>query len=363
MRILIANAGSSSVKLRLLDADGLVAAAADLPADAGGFAADDLAETLTRWPEPDAIGHRIVHGGRQFTGPVRIDPAVRAQLDALVELAPLHQPKSLAALDELTRRYPGIPAVASFDTAFHATMPPRASVYPVPAEWRTRYGIRRYGFHGLSHAYCCRRTAELLDAPPERIRIISCHLGAGASITATVGCRSVDTSMGFTPLDGLVMATRAGSVDPGLILWLEEHEQLRPAEIADVLEKRSGLLALGGSADVRVLERQAAAGDPDATLAIDVFSYRAASWIGAMAVASRGVDAVAFTGGIGENSASIRARVVAHLDHLGLALDDLLNTTGRGDREIGAAGSGARVVVVAAREDLQIATEVRSVLG
>ncbi len=205
---------------------------ADLTADSSGFDQDQLAVALRDWPRPDVVAHRIVHGGSQFRSAVRIDAQVTDRLRALTELAPLHQPKSLAGLDAVTEALPGVEAVACFDTAFHATLPDAAATYAVPREWRERYGIRRYGFHGLSHAYCSRRAAELVGRPAEDLRMVTCHLGAGASLAAVLGGRSVDTTMGFTPLEGLVMATRSGSVDPGLVLWLEEHEGLSPHDIA-----------------------------------------------------------------------------------------------------------------------------------
>src|SRR3954453_10335153 len=199
--------------------------------------------------EADAVGHRIVHGGTRFREPVPIDDRVVAELRALGDLAPLHQPKSLTALGEVSEPLPGLPSVACFDTAFLATLPPAASTYALPREWRERWGLRRYGFHGLSHAYASRRAAEMTGAR----RVVTCHLGAGASLCAVLDGRSVDTTMGFTPLEGLVMATRSGSVDPGLVLWLEEHEQLAPHEVATALEERSGMLALAGTADFKVV--------------------------------------------------------------------------------------------------------------
>ena len=236
MRVLVVNAGSSSLKLRLLDAADAIERSADLPAGPDGLDTSGLAGVLRGWPEPDVVGHRIVHGGTAFTGPVLIDDAVRQQLRDLTDLAPLHQPKSLAALDAVTAQLPGVTAVACFDTAFHTTIPAAAATYAMPREWRQRYAIRRYGFHGLSHAYCSRRAARAGSAGRGSLRIITCHLGAGASLAAVLDGRSVDTTMGFTPLEGLVMATRSGTVDPGLVLWLEEHEHLSPHEVATALE-------------------------------------------------------------------------------------------------------------------------------
>jgi acetate kinase len=361
MRVLVVNAGSSSVKLRLHDDHDSVERSEDLPAGTDGIDTARLAYVLRAWPAVDAVGHRVVHGGTRFTGAVRVAEEVRAELEDLTDLAPLHQPKSLAALDAVTALLPDVVAVACFDTAFHSTIPEAAATYAVPREWRERYAIRRYGFHGLSHAYCARRAAEIagLDAP----RIVSCHLGAGASLAAVVDGRSVDTTMGFTPLEGLVMATRSGTVDPGLVLWLEEHEHLSPHEVATALEQRSGLLALAGTADMREVETRAESGDPDALLAIDVLVHRLASAIGAMAVAAGGLDVLAFTGGVGEHSASVRRRAAERLAFLGVAVDHRRNDAVRGDADITVAGAPVRTVVVTAREDLRIAYEARTLLG
>ena len=290
MRVLVVNAGSSSLKLRLLGEHDTIEHSADLPASAAGLDTSRLADVVQDWDEPDVVAHRIVHGGRRFTGPVLIDDAVRKQLQELTDLAPLHQPKSLAALDAFTAQLPGIAAVASFDTAFHTTIAAAAATYAVPLEWRHRYAIRRYGFHGLSHAYCSHRAAELLDQPLQGLRIVTCHLGAGASLAAVVDGRSVDTTMGFTPLEGLIMATRSGTVDPGLVLWLEEHEHLSPHEVATALEQRSGLTALAGTGDMLEVEAAAARGDPAAMLALDVYTHRLVGGIGAMSAAAGGMD-------------------------------------------------------------------------
>ena len=351
------NAGSSSLKLRLLGPGDALLAEHDLEAPDGGLDRGRLAE-LVGGIAADVVGHRIVHGGTRFRDAVRIDPAVRAALGELVSLAPLHQPKSLAALDAVSGVLPGVPAVACFDTAFHATLPPAASTYALPAEWRERWGLRRYGFHGLSHSYAARRAAELLGA--ERLRLVTCHLGAGASLCAVQAGRSVDTTMGFTPLEGLVMATRSGSVDPGMLLWLLERERVSEPEMADALEHSSGLAALGGTADMRELLRR---DDDAAHLAVDVYLHRLRAGIGAMAAALGGVDALVFTGGVGENAAEVRARAVAGLGFLGAGLDPERNAAASGDGDVSADGAAARVLVVAAREDLEIARQVRALGG
>src|SRR5664279_4690392 len=250
MRILVVNAGSSSLKLRVLDPDDRVVGAEDLPAPRGQADIVALARAIEGFGAVDAVGHRIVHGGTLYARPVRIDREVVERLRTLTDLAPLHQPKSLAALEAVTASLPDVPAVACFDTAFHAAMPAAASTYAIPPEWRKRWDLRRFGFHGLSHAYASGRAAELAGRGREELRIVTCHLGAGASLAAVARGVSVDTTMGFTPLEGLVMATRSGSIDPGLLLWLEEHVGMPPSELASTLEHRSGLLGLTGSSDM-----------------------------------------------------------------------------------------------------------------
>jgi acetate kinase len=361
LRVLVVNAGSSSLKLRLLDgADGL-AGSVDLPAPRGIAEDEAVRRALESLSPPDAVGHRIVHGGSQFLGPVRITDRVVCRLEALSDLAPLHQPKSLAALAAVSAALPDVPGVACFDTAFHAGIPAAASTYALPLEWRKRWDLRRFGFHGLSHSYVARRVAQLAGQPGA-LRLVSCHLGAGASLAAIVDGRSVDTTMGFTPLEGLVMATRSGSVDPGLVLWLEEHVGMPPAELAAALEYRGGLLALAGRSDMRAVLAAEERGDGEAALAIAVYLHRLRAAVAAMAAAMGGIDALAFTGGVGENSAPIRERAARDLAFLGVAVNSGSNAA-VGDREITAAGARVRSFVVTAREDLQIAAEVRAVLG
>jgi acetate kinase len=361
LRVLVVNAGSSSLKLRLLDEGDVLLAEQDLGALGGEPEAEALDDALARLPEPDAVGHRVVHGGHRFLEPVLIDAAVEHELRALSDLAPLHQAKSLAALDAVKRALPRVPAVACFDTAFHATMPATASVYPLPAEWRERWGLRRYGFHGLSHAYASRRATELLGRPG--LRIVSCHLGSGASLSAVRDGRSVDTTMGFTPLDGLVMATRCGSLDPGLVLWLLEHERLGEHDLARALEHESGLLALAGSADMREVLRGDQAGDERAQLALGVYLHRLRAEIAAMTAALAGLDVLVFTGGVGERSPEVRERACAGLGYLGVALDPAANREVTDDGDVSAAGSPVRVMVITAREDLEIARQVRAVVS
>jgi acetate kinase len=348
VRLLVVNAGSSSLKLRVLDDADHTLAERSLEWPGGSpFPAD----ALDGLPGADAIAHRVVHGGEEFRSAVWIDDDVRERLAALTDLAPLHQPRALAAIDALRGT---VPAAACFDTAFHSTLDPGAATYALPAEWPRR----RFGFHGLSHAFAARRVAELAGRPVAELRIVSCHLGAGASLAAIAGGRSVDTTMGFTPLDGLVMATRAGSVDPGLLLWLIEHRGVAPGELSDALEHRSGLTALAGSGDMReLLARE----DEVARRALAVYVHRLRGLIAAMAAAMDGLDALGFTGGVGEHAPAVRAAAAAGLGFLGVTLDEARNDAAREDAEIGAAGAAVRAFVVTAREDLEMARQVRAI--
>ncbi len=361
MRVLVVNAGSSSLKLSVLDGDRLCSSA-NLVAPSGRFPEDEARDFVGRSGAIDAVGHRVVHGGSEFLEPVRIEDDVLRRLHALTDLAPLHQPKSLRALEFVSRLLPGVPGVACFDTAFHARLPAAASTYALPVEWRKRWNLRKFGFHGLSHAYASRRAAELTGRPVEQLRVVTCHLGAGASLAAVEHGVSVDTTMGFTPLDGLIMATRSGSVDPGLVLWLEEHAGMPPSELASTLEHRSGLLGLAGVADMQTVLEAERAGDADAGLAVEAYLHRLRGGIASMAAAMDGLDALVFTGGIGERSAPIRERAAAGLSFLGIALDPRANSDATPDMEIGRAESPVRTFVVEAREDLQIARDVRRLL-
>jgi len=364
VRVLVVNAGSTTVKLRLVGDDDELAAERELAAPAGSASEEQLGNAVAALGEADAVGHRIVHGGRRFTQPVPIDADVVASLRELTDLAPLHQPKSLAALDAVGRLLPDLPAVACFDTAFHARMPDAAATYALPGPWRERWGLRRYGFHGLSHAYVARRAPELAGGSPQGFRIVSCHLGAGASLCAIRDGRSLDTTMGFTPLEGLVMATRSGSLDPGLVLWLLERERLAEPELAAMLEHESGLLALAGSADMREVLAAEGRGEQGAQLAIATYLHRLRAGIAAMAASLAGLDLLAFTGGVGENAAPIRTRAAEGLDFLGVAVDGAANrAAAAGDREVTGRGAGVRTFVIKAREDLEIARQVRSTIG
>jgi acetate kinase len=362
MRVLVVNAGSSSLKLRLLGSDNSILFADDQSHE-GRFDPFPVREAIAGIADQvDAIGHRVVHGGARFTSAVVIDAAVEQTLRQLTNLAPLHQPKSLAGIDALRRLLPDVPSVACFDTAFHATMPDVATTYAVPEKWRKQYGIRRYGFHGLSHAYASRRAAGLIGRPLEQLRIVSCHLGAGASVAAVRHGTSVDTTMGFTPLEGLVMATRSGTIDPGIVTWLLQNSDMTVDEVADALEHASGLLGLAGSPDMVTIESDAARGDAGSQLAIGLYVHRLRAGIASMASAMDGVDLLVFTGGVGQNAASIRAKAIDGLSFLGAQIDERANATLALDADVSAPGATVRTVVVEAREDVQIAAEVRALL-
>jgi acetate kinase len=340
-RVLVVNAGSSSLKLSLLASDSeRPLASRELPAPSADGAQELLTAALSgELGHADAVGHRIVHGGARFTSAVRVDDSVRGALEELVSLAPLHQPASLAALDAVSAQLPGVPDFACFDTGFHAGMPAAASTYALPAEWRARWAVRKYGFHGLSHAWIARKVPEQLRVGAEDLRIVSCHLGSGASLCAISGGHSVDTTMGFTPLAGLVMGTRSGDVDPGLLTWLLEQTGLSESEMSYALEHDSGLKGLAGSSDMRTVLASRAAGDETAGLALAIYLHRLSTQIAAMAAAMGGVDVVAFTGGVGEHAPEIRDEAMAPLGFLG----------------------ATQVLTIPAREDLEIARQVRAI--
>jgi acetate kinase len=363
MRVLVVNAGSSSLKLRLLDDHDEVLLEEDLGAERGVFDEARIEAIVTPVADQvDAVGHRVVHGGDRFTAPVLLTPAVERALAELVDLAPLHQAAALAGVDAFEKLLPAVPAVACFDTAFHATMPAEAATYAVPLEWRRHFGVRRFGFHGLSHAYASRRAAQLLGRPVEELRLATCHLGAGASVAAVAQGRSVDTTMGFTPLEGLVMATRSGSVDPGMVLWLLRERGLSVEEVGEALEHRSGLAALAGTADMRAVVEAAGAGDELAELGLGVYLHRLSGAVAAMAASMGGLDAVTFAGGVGEHSAVVRAGVARALAFLGVAIDEARNDAGSLDSDLSAVGAAVHTLVLRSREELEIAAEVRATL-
>jgi acetate kinase len=361
-QVLVVNVGSSSVKVRLLDGADGVLEERDL-GPAGGDQA--LRAALAGFAGVPVVGHRIVHGGRRFTAAAVVDGTVRSALAELVALAPLHQPPALAALDSARAALPDATHVACFDTSFHATLPAAASTYAVPAAWRDDLGVRRYGFHGLSHAYAARRAAEFRGRGVEDPRIVTCHLGAGASLCAARDGVSVDTTMGFTPLEGLVMATRSGSVDPGLVLWLIREAGLEPGAVEDALERHSGLLGLSGTSDMREVVERAAGGEAASAVALAVYAHRLRAEIAAMTASLGGLDALVFTGGVGERAPEVRRSATATLGYLGIDLDAGLNAAAVGDpdRVISSARAQVCTVVVRAREDIEIARQARAVIA
>jgi acetate kinase len=331
--ILAVNAGSTSVKLSQIEQGRRVQTF------------DTVHDALAAPTTPNAVVHRVVHGGDRPNAPAAIDDALLAELESLVDLAPLHQPPALALIDQCRTSWPDVPQFACFDTAFHATIPLAARTYALPS--RLRDEVRVYGFHGLSHSWSSRRVAEL--APAAR-RTIVAHLGGGQSLCSVLDGRSVGTTMGFTPLDGLVMATRCGAIDPGAVLWLQEHTN---EDLAAVLDRESGLLGLCGSDDMQEVLRRREDGDPDATFAIEVTLHRFVALLGASVASLGGLDALVFTGGIGEHSRTFRDLVIGRMTWLGLAVTD--RDVGEGREEITAPGAAVRTFVIEAAEDLEMA--------
>lgn len=395
MKVLVFNAGSSSLKFGIFDSDvedsHIMKAEfehfrdgyCDLHFRLGGSQGNhqqrrenvaDIQQAVQRIPallaewgteQFDAIGHRVVHGGERLTEAVQIDEITLPLIEDATPLAPLHNPANLTGIYLSQANWPTKPQVAVFDTAFHSTMPEAAYRYAIPRAWR-QMGARRYGFHGTSHHYVAIRTADALQVPLSELRIISCHLGNGASVCAIRQGVSVDTSMGMTPLEGLVMGTRSGDVDPGLFSFLSRHADMSVEEIETQLYHNSGLLALGGSADLREIEQRAGEGNRDAQLAMQVYAYRVRKYLGAYAAAMGGVDAVVFTGGIGENSATMRERICEQLDFMGLSLDLVKNRalrlSGFEARSIGSDVSRVKVIVTQASEQMMIARQVEQYL-
>ena len=308
--------------------------------------------------EIDGIGHRVVHGGEKFNDSVVIDDEVIAGIEEVSELAPLHNPANLVGIRAFQKVLPDVPAVAVFDTAFHQTMPEKSYMYSIPIEYYAKYGIRKDGFHGTSHKYVSQRAAELLNRPIEQLRLISCHLGNGASIAAIQGGKSIDTSMGFTPLAGVTMGTRAGNIDPALIPYIMEKTNLTADEVIEVLNKKSGLLALSGfSSDLRDIEEAEAKGDERAKLALDVFASQIHKYIGYYAAQMKGLDEVIFTAGIGENSDVIRARVLEGLEFMGIYWDPSLNKVRGKEAFLNYPHSPVKVLVIPTNEEVMIARD------
>jgi acetate kinase len=392
--VLVVNSGSSSFKYQLIDVDasrtlasGLVeriggagghAKHTDATADGGDgrswetdvdvpdhFAAFDamLAAFAEHGPSldefaPVAVGHRVVQGGARFFEPTVITPLVKINIDELSALAPLHNPANLAGIDAAQRAFPDVPHVAVFDTAFHQTMPPAAYTYAIDREVAAKHRIRRYGFHGTSHRFVSRAAAEFLDRPVDELRMIVLHLGNGASACAISGGRSVETSMGMTPLEGLVMGTRSGDLDPAILLHLQRRADLSAGEVDDLLNKRSGILGLGGHADMRDLVEAAESGEADAALALEVYTHRVRSYVGAYAAQLGRVDAIVFTAGVGENAALVREWSLAGLEGFGVELDVEVNRLrAPGARRISTDASRTQVLVVPTNEELEIARQ------
>jgi acetate kinase len=368
-RVLVVNAGSSSLKLSVVGQDDVTSDEHEIERWDGSPGAPALLGYLGQLADsprpPEAVGHRVVHGGTLYTAATVLNDAVKTGIAGLTSLAPLHQPRALAGIEAASSAFRSLPQVACFDTSFHATLPAEASTYPQPAAWRSRFGLRKFGFHGLSHSYAARRAAEMLEiTEPQQFRAVTCHLGAGSSLAAVQGGRSVETTMGFTPVDGLVMATRPGSIDPGMVIWLAYRLPL--ADIADGLEHGSGLAALAdlqdGSGDMRQVITAAGRGDLAAGLALGVHTHRLVGSVATMAAAMNGIDALVFTGGIGEHAPLVRSQACAGLEFLGVDIDQERNLAVAGDLDITAADAQVRTVVVSAREDLEIARQVRQVV-
>lgn len=309
--------------------------------------------------EVDGVGHRVVHGGEIFHDSVLITPEILEKMEQLTELAPLHNPANIAGIKEFQKVLPSVPQVAVFDTAFHQTMPESSYLYSLPYEYYQKYGIRKYGFHGTSHKYVSQRAAELLGRPLEQLRLISCHLGNGASIAAIKGGKSIDTSMGFTPLAGVTMGTRSGNIDPALIPFLMEKTGKSADEILDILNKKSGLLGVSGfSSDLRDIELEAGRGNHRAELALDIFADRIHKYLGSYAARMSGVDAIIFTAGIGENSDVIRAKVLGGLQFMGVYWDPDLNKIRGKEAFLNYPHSPVKVLVIPTNEEIMLAREV-----
>lgn len=373
MNILVVNCGSSSVKYRLFSdsrerARDLIERVGSAETPNHTVAVRKMFEQISEMEgglpieEIHAIGHRVVHGGEAFTGSVVITPEVIEAVEECVPLAPLHNPPNLLGVRACMEQAPQAIQVAVFDTAFHHTLPPHAYLYALPYKLREKYGIRRYGFHGTSHRYVSERVIELLkqeNALQTPSKVISCHLGNGSSITAVLDGKSVDTSMGMTPAEGLAMGTRSGDIDPAIIPHLQRTLGWDADRVDRLINKEGGLLALAGVSDMRDVEARAQAGDSKAQTAFEVFCYRVIKYIGAYAAAMNGVHAITFTAGIGENSPAVRSRVCASLEYLGVRIDQTANREGKGERCISTPDSQVKVYVVPTDEERVIAAETR----
>lgn len=369
MNILVYNTGSSTLKCSVVDAsqEGRIHShiAAWPPAEGGGAPALPDLPPGVHHLRFAAVAHRIVHGGPDYSGPTLLDSRALQAIESASALAPLHNTPALSVVRAAMTRYPDLPQVAVFDTAFHHTLPPHARHYAVPAHWREQHGVRRFGFHGISHASVARQTAALLQRPLRDLRLVTLHLGNGASAAAIAEGRSMDTSMGMTPMEGLVMGTRSGDLDVAAALLVARREGLSFDQLEQVLRQQSGLAGLCGDSDLRTILGRSEAGDTQAKLALDVYSYRIQKYIGAYMAVLGGLDALVFTGGVGENAAAVRANVCAGLESFGIAIDCHENEqrfSGQA-RMIHSAGAAVAVLVAPSDEDLEIARQAQSVLS
>jgi acetate kinase len=311
----------------------------------------------------DAVGHRVVHGGEKFSNAALVTPGVRAAIEECIAIAPLHNPPNLAGIAACDAIFPGLPQVAVFDTAFHQSMPPQVFLYALPYEQYDKFHIRKYGFHGTSHEFVARRAAELLKQDFDKLRLITCHMGNGSSITAVKNGRSFDTSMGLTPLEGVVMGTRTGDMDPAVVLYIMEKQKLSPQEMNKLLNSSSGVKGISGiSNDMRLLMEKASEGNARAQLALDIFVYRIVKYVGSYIAAMGGVDAIVFTGGIGENAAAVRAKILEPLAFMGVDLDPVRNGSDAKEKAITRDGSRVAAWVVPTNEELSIARKTKTIV-
>ena len=388
LNVLVINAGSSSLKYQLINVESQTVLAKGLCDRVGsddsmhkhGLDANEVCihtpmpdhdhavklvldalttgenKAIDSLDEIDAVGHRIVQGGKYFDRSVIIDEDVISKIDEMAELAPLHNKAAIQGIRGCQRQLPDTPMVAVFDTSFYQSLPPKAYMYPIPYEYYEKYAIRKYGAHGTSHRYIAERAADLLEENLQDLKLITCHLGNGCSISAVDHGMAVDTSMGMTPLDGLMMGTRCGSIDPAIVTYLMEHEGLTPAEMDDVLNKKSGLLGVSGiSNDLRTVDEAAEKGDERALLAYDMYSNSAKKYIGQYIAVMGGVDCIVLTGGVGENSAKMRRMIFAGLQMMGIRLDEARNRSGPREREISTDDSEVLIVIIPTDEELMIA--------
>ena len=368
MSLLILNAGSSTLKFSQFEAHALkLLASGEVRWEAKNkdesAAVSSVVKSIGPSPKISAVGHRVVHGGTKFQESVVIDKEIKKELAVLNDIAPLHNPPALNVIKAAQSVFSNVPHVAVFDTAFYSSLKPHRYIYPLPYKWFSEWGIRRFGFHGISHAYCARRAAEILNRDLSGLNLITCHLGSGCSATAIQEGKPVSTTMGFTPLEGLMMGTRSGSIDPGILFFLAKKKGMVPDELDKILNHESGLFGVSGiSSDFRQIAEAAQSGHKRAKLALDIFSDRVRSAIGSLAVVMGKVDALIFTGGIGENAPTLRKEVCQGLDCLGLLLDESKNESGPADSDVAALDSSGRILVLHTREDYEMSREVKNMM-